>query len=559
MKKALTIVIAVIMIFTMSACATSNNATSPSPSTETSVAPSTEPTPAGPAGPEVLLDLRVREALSLAIDREYINETIYSGTYVPATGMVPFGVPDATTGSDFREVGGELISSDFEANVAEAQQLLADAGFPNGEGFPVLEYTYNTNTTHQAIAEAVQQSWKENLNIQVDIAPMEWDVFQGFRKTDECQIARQGWLGDYADPATFFDLFTTDAGTNDGHYNSAKYDELVNSARVETDPAKRMDMYHQAEKVLLDDVGIIPIVFYKDEVLIQPDLTGVTVMGTGFKAFWEGSKQEITACVGSEPETLDPAMNQSVDGFIYINHLYEGIYRLNTDGSYTLGQAKSADIDADNVMTIVLRDDIKWSDGKPVTAEDFVYAWKRMMDPATGSPYSYVFGDFFKNGNAVLNKEVPADELSVSVVDEKTIKLELGAKLGFMKDLLAFPEMMPLRKDIVEANPDSWATAADTAVYNGRYILTDFAHEDKLVLEKNDGYWEKDTTKVTDITFRLMSDDSAILAAFKNKELDLCDSILTDERSTLMQTSEYHLFPQIGIYYLQMNNSPTVK
>jgi len=559
MKKVLTMVIAIAMLLSLSACATSNNAASTPPSAETSAAPSAETSKAGPAGPEVLLDKRVREALSLAIDREYINETIYSGIYEPATGMVPYGIPDATPGSDFREVGGELIPSDVKANIERAQQLLAEAGFPNGEGFPVLEYTYNTNTTHQAIAEAVQQSWKENLNIDVEIAPMEWDVFQGFRKTDECQIARQGWLGDYADPATFFDLFTSDAGTNDGHYNSPEYDELVDSARAETDPVKRMEMYHKAEKILLDDVGIIPIVFYTDEVLIQPDLTGIGVLGTGFKAFWEGSKPQITACVGSEPETLDPAMNQSVDGFIYINHLYEGIYRLNPDGTYTLGQAKSVDIDANNVMTIVLRDDIKWSDGKPVTAEDFVYAWKRMMDPATGSPYSYIYGDFFKNGNEVINEEVPADELTVTAVDEKTIKIELGVTLGFMKDLMAFPEMMPLRKDIVEANPDSWAAAADTAVYNGRYVLTEFAHEDKLVMKKNDGYWEKDTTKVTDITFRLMSDDSAILAAFKNKGLDLCDSILTDERSTLMNTPEYHLFPQIGIYYLQMNNSPTVK
>ena len=244
-------------------------------------------------GLDVLKDVNVRKALSLAIDREFINQTVWADSRIPAYSLVPFGVPDATAGSDFRKTAGEVVSADittdYAANVAKAKELLAAAGFADGKGFPKLEFSVNENTGHQAVAEAIMQMWKENLGIDVEIAVMDWATFQDYRKTSDCEIARQGWLGDYTDPATFFDLFTTTAGTNDGHYNNAKYDELVIGARTEQDPAKRMEMYHEAEAILMNDMPIIPIVFYADDVLSQTDFTGFGVTGTGLKMFWDAT------------------------------------------------------------------------------------------------------------------------------------------------------------------------------------------------------------------------------------------------------------------------------
>jgi len=246
-------------------------------------------------GLEQLKDLNVRKALSLAIDRDYLNKTVWNSSRLPAYSLVPFGVPDATAGSDFRKTAGDVVggdmSADYAANVAKAKELLAAAGYPNGEGFPKLEFSVNENTGHQAVAEAVMQMWKENLGIDVEIAVMDWATFQDYRKTTDCEIARQGWLGDYTDPATFFDLFTKTAGTNDGHYNNPKYDELVIGARTEQDPAKRMQMYHEAEAILMNDMPIIPIVFYADDVLAQTNFTGFGVTGTGLKMFWDAEKK----------------------------------------------------------------------------------------------------------------------------------------------------------------------------------------------------------------------------------------------------------------------------
>jgi ABC-type oligopeptide transport system substrate-binding subunit len=512
-----------------------------------------------PTDATVLLIPEVRQALSLAIDRQYINDQVFSGIHVPAYGIVPFGIPGAAAGKDYRSEADEPMSDDFTADVAKAKELLAAAGYPDGAGFPVLEYTYNTNSTHQAVAEAIQKSWKENLNIEITLAPMEWADFSGFRKTDDCEIARQGWTGDYVDPATFFDLFITGAGTNDSKYSNPQYDQLVNDARSEQDPAKRSEMYHQAEQILVgDDAGVIPIVYQQDEALVKTDLTGYATTPTGNRIFFGANKPEIVVNVGSEPETLDPGMNQTVDGFIYATQTYESIYRYAADGSLVLGQAASCDYDAaTNTLNIVLRDGIQWSDGKPVKAGDFVYAWKRMMDPATASPYSYVFGDLFKNGNDVLAGTTPAADLSVTAADDTHITIEVGKLPGYYKDLLAFPESQPVREDVVSKNPTGWAT--EPVVTNGRYVIKTFAHEDKIVMEKNAKYWDAATTLVNKITFVLSDDDASLLASFKNGDIDFLDSVLVDERATLKETPEYKLFPSLSIYYIQMNNSPTVK
>jgi oligopeptide transport system substrate-binding protein len=266
--------------------------------------------------------------------------------------------------------------------------------------------------------------------------------------------------------------------------------------------------------------------------------------------------QEATVCVGAEPETLDPTMNQAVDGMIYITHLYEGLYRIKTDGTFELGQAKSVDIvdnaDGSATVTAVLRDGIVWSDGKPVTANDFVYSWRRLLDPAVASPYSYIGGDFFKNGNDVMGGKVTPDQLCVTAVDDKTLKFDITANVPYVKDILAFPNLMPLREDIVSANPEGWAAEVAGQVFNGRYTMSEFAHEDQIVVTKNDQYWDKDSTKMGKLTFKLMSDDNAILAAFKTGDLDLADSFPSAELATLQSTPEYTRYGNIGLYYMQI-------
>lgn len=266
--------------------------------------------------------------------------------------------------------------------------------------------------------------------------------------------------------------------------------------------------------------------------------------------------QELAVCVGSEPGTLDPNMNETVDGMIYISHMYEGLYRPNSDGTFSLGQAEDVQIteNADGTFHVVatLRDDIVWSDGVPVTANDFEFSWKRLCDPANGYSYGYIGQDFFANGADVRDEVITPDELCVTAVDDKTLEFDILANVPYVKDLLAFPSLMPIRQDIVEANPDSWSVEAETQVSNGRYTLTEFAHESQIVLTKSETYWDTDSTNVTQVTCMLSDDDNAILAAFNAGDLDLVDTFPADELAALRETPEYTQYGQIGLYYIQI-------
>ncbi|MEG1894563.1 MAG: ABC transporter substrate-binding protein, partial [Clostridia bacterium] len=176
----------------------------------------------------------VRKAFSLVIDRNYIVEKITQTGQVPATGFVPAGVYDAQGGGfdDFRTVGTDYwdASADaYKANCDEARALLAEAGYPNGEGFPVVEYLYNTSDAHKAVGEALQEMWKQELGVTVTLNNQEWNTFLQTRKDGNYDIARNGWIADYNDPMSFLDMWITGGGNNDAQYNNPAYDELINA------------------------------------------------------------------------------------------------------------------------------------------------------------------------------------------------------------------------------------------------------------------------------------------------------------------------------------------
>lgn len=216
-------------------------------------------------------DERVRRALSYAIDRKAIVETVTLGGQLPATAFVPYGV--GAGGEDFREVGKKYFPEDG-SKIEEAKQLLAEAGYPNGEGFPKLTVSYNTHENHKRIAEAIQQMWKKNLNIDVELTNTEWAVHLKNLEEGNYQIGRIGWLGDYAHPMTFLDLFIKGSGNNYSGWNSDEFDELIAKAKVETDMAKANEYMHKAEDIFMDRVTVMPIYFYTDPEVIKSYVKG---------------------------------------------------------------------------------------------------------------------------------------------------------------------------------------------------------------------------------------------------------------------------------------------
>ena len=222
---------------------------------------------------EPFTDPNVRKALSLAIDRDYVANTIMQGTYTPAYNMVGPGIVDESgMFYDNANDGKTYISDDYEANLEAAKQALADAGYPNGEGFPTIEYSTNDAGYHTPVAEYLQQAWGE-LGITVNINKVEWASFTPLRRAGDYDASRNGWVMDYNDPSNMLELFTTSNGNNDGKYSSADFDAAIEASKV-ADKSVHFQKLHEAEDILMNDYACIPIAYYNDFWLQSPSLKG---------------------------------------------------------------------------------------------------------------------------------------------------------------------------------------------------------------------------------------------------------------------------------------------
>ena len=206
----------------------------------------------------------VRRALSYALDRDTLTRTVLQNTAIPAYSITP---PD-TLGYNPPKL--------FDYNPEKARELLAEAGYPNGEGWPGLEIIYNTQEAHRKIAVAVQQMWKRELNIDVTISNQEWKVYLNSVSQRDFQIARRGWIGDYVDANNFLDLFITDGGNNNTGYSDAIYDDIIlNRAPKAKSRQERYGLFLEAETMMMNDMPIIPIYTYTSKHLIHPSVEGI--------------------------------------------------------------------------------------------------------------------------------------------------------------------------------------------------------------------------------------------------------------------------------------------
>ena len=216
-------------------------------------------------------DAKVRKALSLAIDRDYVANTIMQGTYTTADSIVGPGIVDES--GYFHDNGNApYISADYEANLAEAKKLLEEAGYPNGEGYPTIEYSTNDAGYHVPLAEYLQQAWGD-LGITLTINKMEWSSFTPARRAGEYDVARNGWVMDYNDPSNMLDLFCSGNGNNDGKYSNPDFDAAIDASKV-ADSAEHFAQLHKAEDILMEDMGCIPVAYYNDFWLQTSSLKG---------------------------------------------------------------------------------------------------------------------------------------------------------------------------------------------------------------------------------------------------------------------------------------------
>ena len=266
-----------------------------------------------------------------------------------------------------------------------------------------------------------------------------------------------------------------------------------------------------------------------------------------------GDASSIAVCLASEPDTHDPALNSAVDGATLISHLFSGLAKWSQDSNGALVIVPDAaeelvegveNADGTVTYTYTLRDGLKWSDGKDVTAGDFAFAWQRAASEDLGADYGYMFEVVDGYGT---------DALNVKAVDDKTLEVTLANAVSYWNELLAFPTYFPVREDVV-AN-EGWATEPTTYVSNGPYTMTGWDHNSVITLEKNPNYVDADEILMDKIEFYLSDDANNMVANFKNGTWQLIDDVPTNEMASLQAEypDEYVVAGQIGTYYVCWN------
>ena len=333
----------------------------------------------------------------------------------------------------------------------------------------------------------------------------------------------------------------------------AKYDEMVSQIKAETDYAKRTELMHQAEDVLMSNGCVIPIYYYNDIYLQKDYVSGIYSNPFATKFFMytklDNGSDTLRLNLASEPDFLDPALNSSVDGACLAANSFSGLYTYNADGVCTPACAESYTVSEDGLTyTVTLKQGLKWSDGSDLTAADFEYAWKRAASEATAADYGYMFSGFAGYPN----------ELNVTAKDDTTLEFVLSAPCAYMEDLMAFPTFFPVKQEAVEA-AEGWETAPGAwcqeagFVSNGAYVCTGWDHDVSMTYEKNPYWYDADNVTVEKLEYMLSADDTAIYAAYNAGDIDFADSVPTDEVASLLNNPEFHIVDELGTYYVAFN------
>ena len=276
-------------------------------------------------------------------------------------------------------------------------------------------------------------------------------------------------------------------------------------------------------------------------------------------------KKILTIQLGPDVESIDPALNSAVDGANYILYAFENLLKIDKEGKVVPGLAEKYEISDDQLTwTFHLRDGLKWSDGSDFTAEDFVYSWQRMVDPNVAAPYAQTvlgmvegYDEAIGKPDAEGNTTIDPDptKLKVEAPDDKTLIVHMAKPTPYFDKLAAFVSLSPVKKDVVEANPDGWSIDPKTYISTGPFKLTDWKPGSYLMFEKNENYWDADSVKLDGIKCLLMEDQNAAFSAYESGDALMIKSIPTQEITTLKERADYYLDPILGTYYLDLNNT----
>ncbi|MGQ4807244.1 hypothetical protein NKDENANG_00588 [Candidatus Entotheonellaceae bacterium PAL068K] len=460
------------------------------------------------------------------------------------------------------DTGGRrlLAQPDRQARIqnptAEARRLLAAAGYPNGTGFPEIEILYNTSEAHKKIAAAVQFMWKRNLGIKVMLRNTEWKTYLDRLSKLDYQVARRGWIGDYNDPNTFLEMFVAHSGNNNTGWVNQAYDQYLRQANAEPDAGRRRTLLERSEQLLMDELPVVPIYFYVTQEMYREYIKGwyqnlQSIHPT--KHIHRDDGKLLIINNHTEIQTLDPGIARGVPEHRVQIGLYEGL--LNYDPRTTQpvpGVATHWEISDDGkTYTFHLRHST-WSDGQPVTAHDFAYAWKRVLDPATASDYAHQL--YYIKGAAAYHRgrSQDPDGVAVTAVDDHTLVVELEHPTPFFLNLMPFFTYYPVRKDVIERFGNAW-TLPQHHVGNGAYTLKEWVVNNHILLEKNPHYWDAARVKQQQIKYLPTPNATTAFNLYEKQECDIITSVPLEFIDKLRKRPDFHSTVSLGTYFYSFN------
>lgn len=516
---------------------------------------------------ELMNNLNARKAIAAAIDKEYMVNVIIANGSLPVDYFVPTTLAKDENGNDFRAKYPEGWN---HYDVAKAKEYWAKAKEELGFGTVAIELLTYDSESSKKISEYIQGQLQDNLEgLTVSLNQQPFKNKLALADEGKFQLEFAGWGPDYPDPMTFMDMWVTGGGHNTAGFSNETFDKNIKDAKMgdlTTKPAERWSVLQETEKLLIDEQQVlVPLYQRGRSILSQPYVKDVwkhsfggdyTFMVTDTQANADG-KKVLRMVDTSDIPSMDQNKATDAVSFQAMINVNEGLVRLDENDQAIPGVAESWTQSEDGLTyTFKLRQDAVWSNGDPVTANDFVYSWRRLGDPATASQYNYMLETTgIVNASEIIKPDatVKPEELGVTAIDDYTLEVKLAYPVPYFVKLMTFPSFFPVNQKFVEkVGQDAYGTTVETSLFNGPFVLSKWEIGYQYEYGKNSTYWNKDIVKLDAVNFRIVKDTAAGINLYDTSEIDRVG--LSGE--FVEQYQDHPHFSQFGdtaLYYLVFN------
>ena len=513
---------------------------------------------------DVLANKNARAAIAMAIDKQALCDTILNNGTVPASYLTARELAFNSEGKDYRDVAGDM---GYKYNTEEAAKSWETAKQEVGFDTVTLELLTFDSESSKRQAEFMQaelQNALPGLTVKIQQQPFKQKL--ELEGKGEFHLSFAGWNPDYPDPLTFLETMQTGIqyGSNT-NYNNSEYDKLIEEAKTAGSQEESWAKYAEAEKMMLDDAYLAPIIQIGSSYLQKSYVTGRLTPAFGVPAIYnwvelgEG-KKELNITGSSDIPTLDVSKAEDTVSSAVLMNVMEGLVKLDKDGKIDPGVAESWEKSEDGkTWTFKLRKDSKWSNGDNVTAKDFEYSWKRTLDPATAATYGFIMYDIVGAKDYNLGNVDNADGVGIKALDDYTLQVELVRPVHYFDSLMFFKSFLPQNQKVVEQFGQEYGTDKDKMVYNGPFTLTEWKLEDIYTMSKNPNYWDASSIKIDKVNTKIVKDNNAALNLYETGEIDIV-GLSSESVDKYKESPEFKTLLKASTYFFQVNGGrPTNK